>query len=132
MIEDSNPSVLTRYIKGFEMECGGVKFAPTAPLSLDHKLTEAAVNHAIDMSTNNYFSHDSPNGRKLKDRVDATKYNWRTIGENIAHGHKSGKDVVAGWIKSPGHCKNVMNPEFKNIGIGMKNNYWVQVFGTSK
>jgi uncharacterized protein YkwD len=50
-------------------------------------------------------------------------------GENIAFGQESIAEVMAGWFKSEGHCKNLMNPGFKEIGVAQYNNYWVQEFG---
>ena len=57
-------------------------------------------------------------------------YNWRTYGENIAKGYANEKDVIEGWINSEGHCRNIMNPNFQEIGIGKEGEYWTQVFGT--
>jgi uncharacterized protein YkwD len=52
-----------------------------------------------------------------------------TVGENIAQGQMSIDEVMTGWLKSEGHCKNLMNPAFKEIGVAEFNHYWVQDFG---
>jgi uncharacterized protein YkwD len=51
------------------------------------------------------------------------------IGENIAFGPPTIAEVMQGWFNSPGHCKNLMNPEFKEIGVAEDRTYWVQDFG---
>ena len=123
---------LTNEARSTPQSCGTEAFPPANALELSGSLTNAAISHAEDMARLGYFSHSSQDGRQLADRVNATGYSWRTIGENIAKGQRSPKQVVAGWIISPGHCKNIMNPNFKQIGIGRSGAYWVQVFGTAK
>ena len=72
------------------------------------------------------------------DRIDATGYNWQTCGENIAAGQPSIRAAVKAWLASPGHCANIMDPDFEEMGLGMARNadsdygiYWTQVFGTT-
>ncbi|MBC7915960.1 MAG: CAP domain-containing protein [Pyrinomonadaceae bacterium] len=86
------------------------------------------------MARNKYFSHISKNGSKVKDRITAGGYTPDgfqsfTIGENIALGQRSIKEVMKGWLESEMHCKNLMNPAFKEVGVAMENYYWVQNFG---
>ena len=51
-------------------------------------------------------------------RVTLAGYVWSTTGENIAAGYRTPAEVVAGWIGSPGHCVNLMNPAYKHLGVG--------------
>lgn len=86
------------------------------------------------MAARNYFSHTSQDGRTVAQRVTATGYVWRTVGENITAGQATPESVVGGWLKSEGHCRNVMNPGFKELGVGYAQggsygHYWVQNFG---
>jgi uncharacterized protein YkwD len=111
-------------------------FAPAAALTLNSKLTSAAFGHARDMADNDYFSHDSQDGRSMVDRVNATGYTWSTIGENIAAGYYSVQSVVDGWMSSDGHCANLMNPRFTEFGLACARNsastyriYWAQNLG---
>lgn len=72
----------------------------------------------------------------LRERVDSTDYNWRRIGENVAYGYRNSKNVFDAWMRSPGHRENILNPNFQDIGIGIKGQflndiYWTQVFGES-
>jgi uncharacterized protein YkwD len=61
------------------------------------------------MYNNDYFSHIAPNGTPGGVRIEAAGYKWTAYGENIGMGYTSEKQVVDGWIKSPEHCKNIMN-----------------------
>jgi uncharacterized protein YkwD len=54
---------------------------------------------------------------------------WKTYGENIANGYGTEQAVMTAWLASEGHCKNIMNASFKEIGAGREGNYWTQVFG---
>lgn len=51
------------------------------------------------------------------------------VGENIAAGHRSIGQVMEGWVRSESHCKNIMNRNYKEIGVAESNLYWVQDFG---
>lgn len=114
--------------------CGGTYMPPAPPLVWNEQLEVSAVRHADDMSANSYFSHTSRDGRTMQDRIRMAGYTYNgfksyEVGENIAEGPQTITDVMDGWLKSPGHCKNLMNPGFKEIGIGYNNGYWVQDFG---
>lgn len=108
--------------------CGGKYMAPAPPLTLHPQLTEAAQRHANDMYRHRYFSHQGRNGSRLGERVSATGYRWRGVAENIAHGQTSVAQVMRSWRNSPGHCRNLMNPDYRHFGIGYQDDYWVQVF----
>jgi uncharacterized protein YkwD len=111
-------------------------FAPAAALTLNARLTSAAYGHSRDMADNNYFSHDSLDGRSMVDRVNAAGYTWSALGENIAAGYGSVQAVVDGWMASDGHCANLMNPRFTEFGLACAANdnsryrlYWTQNLG---
>ena len=109
--------------------CGNEWCPPAPPLAWNDLLEKAALNHSNDMQQRAYFSHTSPEGAKAPARLEAVGYNWRTYGENIAQGYETEKDVIAGWLKSEGHCKNIMSKEFKEMGVAKASNYWTQEFG---
>ncbi len=117
--------------------CGNVYYKPTGPVTLQTMLTDAAYQHARDMNRKNYFSHISKNGDDMGDRIKEAGYTpkgfkrW-AVGENIAFGYSDVSSVVADWLKSPLHCKNIMDPEFKEVGFAKSGNYWVQDFGVRK
>lgn len=115
-------------------KCGVSKMPPAAPLVWNDQLEDAALAHAKDMATKQYFSHESKDGRTIKDRIFKVGYTNKgfksyEIGENIAQGQESIAEVVEGWFKSDGHCRNLMRPTFKEIGVATYNTYWVQDFG---
>lgn len=114
--------------------CNGEYMPPVPPVEWNDQLELAAYEHARDMNHNRYFDHISKDGRTLKDRIFATGYTYDGyrsffIGENIALGQVSIREVMRDWMKSYGHCKNLMNPDFKEVGIAVVNSYWVQDFG---
>ncbi len=114
--------------------CGVTYMQPAAPLVWNDELEVAAMGHALDMANRNYFSHTSKDGRTSEDRISLAGYTFKgfrsfNIGENIAQGQQSIAEVMQGWLKSEGHCKNLMNPGFKEVGVAMYNDYWVQDFG---
>lgn len=92
-------------------------FAPAPALAWDTQLTQAADAHSRDMAANDFFSHTGSGGSTLASRVDATGYAWRSLGENIAAGQASIDQVVDGWIASEGHCVNLLNPSFTEVGL---------------
>ncbi|MDJ0696112.1 CAP domain-containing protein [Mastigocoleus sp. MO_188.B34] len=111
------------------------------PLLLGTKLSQISQNHSLDMATNDFFSHKSPNGSSAVERAEAQDYLYPYIGENIAAGYSTPEAVVAAWMNSPGHRRNILNPYYKEIGIGyyhLENDtghvnytdYWTQNFST--
>lgn len=106
-------------------------------LSLNAQLNQAALAHGLDMANNGIFSHTGSDGSTLRDRVNRTGYAWRNIGENIAYGYTSAASVMSGWMNSDGHRANILNSNFREIGIAYTRNsqgrfYYVQVFGNPR
>jgi uncharacterized protein YkwD len=118
--------------------CGKTRYAAAPPLAASRALDEAAHRHARDMARKKYFEHRGANGSEPKDRVIRAGYQPRLTGENIALGPESAEEVVAGWLASPGHCENIMDPRFRHIGVGLSIGrgrgqiYWVQNFGAPR
>ncbi len=117
--------------------CGGEIYGAAGPLEMDELLRQAARGHSQDMAEQGFFDHVSPDGREFMDRVYATGYNgggpW---GENIAAGYPTAQEVVDGWMDSPGHCTNIMEPSYGVVGVGLFYSdtaeygaYWTQNFG---
>ena len=118
-------------------QCGTRTFAPTTPLAWNTTLATAAEIHSRDMANNNYFDHKGRDGSTPGDRVELAGYNAQQVGENIAAGQDTTRKLVDGWLASPGHCANVMNPEFRELGaayaVDPKSDagiYWTALFGT--
>ncbi|MBK6932495.1 MAG: CAP domain-containing protein [Saprospirales bacterium] len=108
----------------------GKRFRPAPALIWDTRLEKAAQEHAADMSRERYFSHTSLDGSSFSERISRTGYPWQFVGENIAKGYPSAKAVVDAWRTSKDHCPNLMNPYFRDMGIGKAGAYWVQDLGT--
>ena len=104
--------------------------AGLAPLVNDERLGEVASDHAMDMIHRNYFDHVDPDGRTLADRI-GKGYPHKTLetGENILRliGHlrpdEQAKRMVAAWMNSPAHRKNILDPRFTRTGIGVWADY---------
>jgi uncharacterized protein YkwD len=128
--------VLTNQRRAMGAVCGDRAFGPALPLAMDAALRRAAREHSRDMGSRSYFSHDSPDGRSPDDRMRAAGWSGKSSGENIYGGPPTAAAVVDGWVKSPGHCANLMGPGYRSIGIGYADvpgsplhNYWTQDFG---
>lgn len=117
-------------------QCGGQSFAASAPLAWNVTLASTAESHSRAMANGNYFDHRDRDGRTPGDRAELAGYGGMQIGENIAAGLDAADKVVAGWLASPGHCANLMNPAFSELGAGYAVDpksdagiYWTALFG---
>ena len=108
------------------------KTAGVAPLALNTLLTKAAQGHADDMARNNYFSHTSRDGRSAGQRITAAGYSWSSWAENIAWGQADWAAVVRGWTNSAGHRANMLNPRYRDIGLGVSNRKYVANFASPR
>jgi len=122
---------------------------PSKPLSLNDELYSSAYEHSNDLAQSNTFSHKGSGteyditgynlGREslFYERIEAHGYtNYKIVGENIAGGQQSIDEVMRAWLNSPKHCANIMNPQYKEVGIAIVTNpnseygiYWTQNFG---
>lgn len=114
--------------------CGEELFMPSKPLKWDPRLSRAAFIHALDLAERDILSHKGQDGSDPGERIRSAGYKWKAYGENIGEGYSSAKDMLKAWMKSEGHCKNIMNPHFKDAGaarvIKNKRTYWVLVLAT--
>lgn len=105
--------------------------AGLSALTIDAKAEKAALVRAKEIQSS--FSHTRPNGTMFATALKEAGVNYNTAGENIAWGQKTPQEVVTAWMNSPGHRANILNKNFKHIGVGnLKNSsgaeYWVQLF----
>ena len=120
--------------------CGDRRFGPAAPVRWNPALGEAALAHSRDMAAKRYFNHKARDGSQVAQRATRAGYQWSRVGENIAFGQSSPAEAVAGWLESPGHCANIMNPGFTEMGaaygIAAERRsglvYWTQVFASPR
>lgn len=119
--------------------CGTTAYAAAAALVWNSTLLAAAKGHSADMAQKNYFSHTSQDGRTAGQRITTAGYNWSAYGENIAAGQTTVEQVMTGWINSPGHCQNLMNPNFREVAVACVRNdaadyrlYWTMDLGRGR
>lgn len=99
-------------------------------------LNQAAKAHSQDMVEHNYVDHVNSAGETPGERVSNMGYVWEALGENVAAGYVTPEDVVAGWMNSEGHRKNILNCGYLDTGVGYVyaadtdyGHYWTQLFG---
>ena len=140
-LEDEVLELVNRY-RFTGATCGGQGFGSAAPLEADEVLRGTAREHSADMAQRGFQDHVNPDGADPFDRMAAAGFDgadpW---GENVAAGYATAEEVVAGWMSSPGHCANIMEPSFAVLGVGyfdhgvddpnVFRHYWTQNFAGS-
>jgi len=106
-----------------------------SPLQLDTVLTKLAVDHSAFMARTGNFAHDEP-GNPFNNRMRNSGLLYRTAAENIALSYPTPAAVVTGWMGSPGHRANIMNPNLNRVGFGLVKSasgrfYWTADFTQS-
>ena len=96
--------------------CGTTSYPAAPPVAWNDTLAMAAYLHSVDMETNQFFDHIGSDGSSPGDRITREGYDWWTYGENIAVNYPTVSAVMQGWLGSDGHCRNIMNPAFEEIG----------------
>jgi len=81
------------------------------------------------------FRQDAPEALAMIDRLQAVEYGVESAAENIAHKQTTPRKVMASWMESEGHKKNILTGDFIHIGVAVARSakgerYWVQVFAT--
>jgi uncharacterized protein YkwD len=107
------------------------------PLTESPVLSEVAEAYSRRMATEGFYGHEDPQGKRASDRIAEAGYLAQMSAENIASGQPDAQTVVEGWLNSPGHRANIMNPEFREIGAGYAytqtppyHHYWTHLFAT--
>jgi uncharacterized protein YkwD len=108
-------------------------------LAADERLTAAARAHSLDMAGRGFFDHTGSDGSQVGDRISAQGYAWRLYAENIACGQASASEVIADWMASRGHRKNLLSREVEQVGVGLAARedspckvYWTAVFAVAQ
>lgn len=104
--------------------------AGLSEVKLDMDVTAAADVRAREIKQS--FSHTRPDGSSFGTALQQQGVPYRGCGENIAWGQRTPEQVMNGWMNSEGHRANILNKNYKNIGVGFYQendvNYWVQLF----
>ncbi len=126
-------------VRAVGRNCGSTAYPAAPALKWNANLGTAALLHSQDMANQNYFAHTGKNGSQPWDRMTAAGYVWRAAAENIAAGQPDLLSVMDGWVKSPGHCANLMSAAYTEIGMAKATNsssdyriYWTQNFGAPR
>jgi uncharacterized protein YkwD len=96
--------------------------AGDAPLTENTMLQRAAELHSLDMAKRKYFEHRDPDGVQPDARIVHAGYPPILVGENLAWGElaqSTPANIVSLWMKSPGHRANLLEPAYREIGIGL-------------
>lgn len=89
-------------------------------LSLNQELSQAALNKADNMFAQDYWAHNSPDGKTPWVFIKAAGYNYIYAGENLARGFTTPSDVVNAWMASPEHRQNMLSPNYSNVGYAVE------------
>lgn len=84
-------------------------------LRVNSKLNRSAQHWNDWMVATGNFTH----GSNFAGRISAVGYNWQSAGENIATGFGTPREVVQAWMASPDHCRNILDPSFRDVGTGV-------------
>lgn len=130
---------LVNEARSHRRRCGTHVYQRAGPLKLVPSLNKAAVRHARDMAKHSFMAHIGRDGSTPALRVTGAGYVWRAVGENVASGSSTPEQVVEDWLKSPGHCANLMSKSYTDMGVAFAVNpasaagiYWSQVFASGR
>ncbi|MEE2780635.1 MAG: CAP domain-containing protein [Planctomycetota bacterium] len=98
-------------------------------LQLDTRLVATARDHCVDMQKHNFFAHESPVEGKATPFDRAALFGTTANAENLAAGNVTPAEVVQGWLDSPGHRVNLLQPDMKRTGVGRVGGYWTALYG---
>lgn len=109
--------------------CGGRAFPPAPALRWNNQLQAAAVSHSQDQASTRRMSHSSSDGRTFDRRIRDAGYSYSQASENVAWNQSSVAQVMDSWLRSSGHCSNIMNASSRDIGVaavseGNSGLYW--------
>ena len=114
--------------------------AEIEPLKENLTLLKFAEEKAKDMISRDYFSHDTPEGKRPWQWINRAEYDYVYAGENLAMDFHTAEVVHAAFMKSPSHRRNILNPKYKDVAIavltgeidGHATTLLVEFFGTQK
>lgn len=124
---------LTNQARAKGATCGGKYRPPASALKWNKGLARAAKKWSRHLSSTGRLSHDRLGARIRAVGLKVCRKKW-AWGENVAY-NASAARVVAAWLRSAAHCRNIMNPSYRLLGVGMvqkgKRQYYTQLFHSS-
>ncbi len=110
------------------MRCGMRYYKAANPVRWNEILGRASLKHSTGMARRGVLCHTNSEGGRAGECLSGTGYSWSAYGENVGEGYHTSEEMVNGWLRSPGHCENIMNPLFKDAGAsyarGKQKVYW--------
>jgi len=103
--------------RGVARKCGTTDYPAVGALKWQPQAEQAALAQVQYLQQNNVFTHDGAGGSTVGSRLTAAGYVWQSVGENIAAGFPDLETTVKGWFDSEGHCANLMNAAFTDLGV---------------
>ncbi|SDC67705.1 Uncharacterized conserved protein YkwD, contains CAP (CSP/antigen 5/PR1) domain [Terribacillus halophilus] len=97
-------------------------------LEWNDQVASVALGHSEDMQKQQYFSHVTPSGEELGDRLTDGQVSFRSAGENIAAGYTDAPAAMIGWLNSEGHRKTMLDATYEELGVGVYRYYYTQNF----
>jgi len=91
------------------------------PLTYNVTLSQAAAAKAQDMFANDYWAHNSPQGKTPWNFIQAAGYSYTVAGENLAKNFATSQGVIDAWMASPTHRENIVKPSYRDIGFAIVN-----------
>ena len=110
---DNDPAALLALVNSYRVDQG------LSPLTADSRLDMAAQRHAEAMAAQGFFSHRTPAGQGLRERLAAAGYAFLLAAENLAHGQADAAAAFAAWRDSPGHDRNMRLAAARRAGVGL-------------
>jgi uncharacterized protein YkwD len=105
-------------------------------LSWEVRLAASAHEHAVDLAMQDRLSHTDSRNRGFGVRLRSSGYAAAGAGENLAAGQTGIDDTLQAWLASPSHCANLMQPEYRDVGLACVQRrgsryerFWVAHFG---
>ena len=111
-----------------------------APLCVQENLMAAAQRHAEGMIERDFYAPDTPEGLRPADRISRAGYPFATCGENNNRvsgldvgepGREELREAFESWMESSGHRENILNPAFREVGIGLSTGQYAPEPGTT-
>lgn len=135
--DESTPGISARRIseiESLEQQCLDEvnrirRASKLSRLEFYDELLPIAREYSRRMAEQHFFSHNDPEGRTVRERVDCADIKWRMVGENLAYSNGYINPVAAslhGWMESPGHRSNILEPDFRLTAVGV----WIGSDGT--
>ncbi len=113
------------------MRCGGRYYKPVQAVAWSEILWQASSRHCSTMARKGILCHSDNDGGRPGESLSRLGYKWSAYGENVGEGYRTPEEMVDGWLKSPGHCENIMNPAFREAGSsyfrGARKIYWTLI-----